>query len=416
MEYNGLGQPVIRVNASFGNNNGFNSSTSVDAFGRLRTSEPLTLFDCHFRYSDNTQKWNHTVSGTGATSYLSNESSILLSTTGTGSVIRETKQVFNYQPGKSLLILNTFAMFTPTAGVTQRVGYYGANDGVRFEVSGQVKRFVIRSSTSGSPLDAEAVSQNDWNQDKFDGTGPSGIVLDVTKTQIFWCDIEWLGVGSVRCGFVVNGVFHLAHIFHHANLNDKVYMKTACLPIRYELISIGVAASMRQICSTVISEGGYVPHSVTRSVSTALGASAKAGNNVNLTPMIAIRLKSNRTDGIVIPNSFNMFGLSNAAYKWAVVLNPTLNAGDTAFVSAGDNSSVEYNVTATGMTGGTVLVEGIFVGDVKGGSTDIYLESFKSDFQLGRTIDGTSDIFCLAVLTTTNNDRAVACLNWQEHI
>lgn len=414
MEYNGFGQPVLRVNATFGNNNGFNSSTTVDAFGRMRTSEPLTLFDCHFRYRDNTQKWNQVVTGTGDIQYLSNESSMLLTTSGTGTVIRETKQVFSYQPGKSLLIMSTFAMNSPTAGVTQRVGYYGDNDGVRFEAVGTVLRFVIRSSTSGNALDTEAVNQSNWNVDKLDGTGPSGITLDVTKTQIFWCDIEWLGVGSVRCGFVVNGVFQVCHVFHHANLSNVVYTKTACLPLRYELITVGTAASMRQICSTVMSEGGYVPQSVTRSVSTSL-TSPRAISNTALTPLISLRLKSGNLDAVVIPNSFSVYGLSQAAYRWALVLNPTLNAGTTTFTSAGTDSSVEYNIVATGFTGGTILAEGIFVGDVKGGVVHINLDNFKSNFQLGRSIDGVSDIFCLAALATTVNDQAVASMNWQEH-
>jgi hypothetical protein len=42
---------------------------------------------------------------------------------------------------------------------------------------------------------------------------------------------------------------------------------------------------------------------------------------------------------------------------------------------------------------------------------------YEIDFsqQLGRTIAGVSDIWCLAALATTNNDDAVGIVNWQEH-
>lgn len=426
MEYNGKGQPIVRVKTTFGGSDGtYNDSMALDAFGRQRVSAPYTEFDCSFRYGDNTQKWNYVTTGTGSVSHLTNESSINL-TVGSAvgdTVIRETMRTFLYQPGKSLQIMNTFVMNTPTTGLTQRVGYFGAGDGIYFMSEGTDLYFVIRKSTSGSVDDiTEKVAQADWNVDTMIGdattSNPSGINLDVTKSQIFWCDIEWLGVGSVRCGFVINGVFVLCHVFHHANLLDKVYMKTAVLPLRYEIFNTtatGVTSTLKQICSTVISEGGYANKSISRSVSTPLkSASAKGVSDVNLTPMIAIRLRSDRADAVVVPKAFDVYGLSQAAYQWALVLGPTLSAGGTGFIQVGGESSVEYNTTATGLTGGTVIAEGIFVGDTKGGSISITTDQIDGDLQLGRTLGSTGTIVCLAAKATTNNDKAVASFNWQE--
>lgn len=426
MEYNGLGQPIIRVKTTFGGTGGsYNDSAATDAFGRQRVSEPFTMFDCSFRYGDNTQKWNYITSGTGSVSYLSNENSIQLNV-GTASgdtVVRETLRTFSYQPGKSLQVMSTFAMATPQAGLRQRVGYFGAQDGVYFMSEGENLYFAIRKSTSGSVDDAtEKVAQADWNVDTMIGdasaANPSGINLDVTKTQIFWTDIEWLGVGSVRCGFVINGVFVICHVFHHANLFNKVYMKTATLPLRYEIMnttSTSIASSMKQICSTVISEGGYANRSISRSVSTPLkSAQAKGVSDVNLTPMIALRLRSDRADAVAVPKSFDIYGLSQAAYKWALVLGPTLSGGVTTFTQIGGESAVEYNTTATAMTGGTVIAEGVFVGDTKGGSISVTMDSIDGDLQLQRTLGSTGTILCLAAQATTNNDKAVASFNWQE--
>lgn len=418
MDYSASGEPLLRVNNVGGvsYNDAGNISASMDAFGRMRVSNPYTLFDGAMRYKDDPNKWDQQDTGTATSTFLSNESSILMSTTGAGSSIRQTKQVFSYQPGKSLLSMMTFVMNTPTAGVTQRVGYFGAQNGVYFEVDGTSFNLVIRKYTSGSvDSTSEKIPRASWNGDRLDGQGGqsniSGVTLDITKAQIFWTDIEWLGVGSVRCGFVVNGQFIVTHIFHHANILNKVYMTTASLPLRYELISTGPAASMRSICSTVISEGGYINRSQSRAVGTAL-----TGKNLSDTayrPLVCLRLKAANIDAIVVPKSFDIYGLQQAAFVYRVILNPTLT--DANWTSADTNSTVEYDISATALTGGTVVAQGIFVGSNKGGAAQVTNTEVDFSQQLGRTIAGVSDIWCLAAIATTVNDDAVGVVNWQEH-
>ena len=394
----------------------FFAPTQSDAFGRLRVSNPFTLFDGALRYRDDPFKWDQADTGSGLSTILPNESSILMSVTGNGdSAIRQSKQVFSYQPGKSLLTLATFVMTTPIAGLRQRVGYFSAENGVYFEVDGTTVNLVIRKYTSGSVDDtSEKIPQSLWNGDTLLGAGPSGITLDVTRAQIFWCDIEWLGVGSVRCGFVIDGQFIVCHTFHHANKVgfSKVYMTTACLPVRYELTSTGAAGSMRAICSSVISEGGYSNRSQSRAIGTAL--TGKDLSNTVYRPLVCIRLKSANIDSIVVPTKFDLYGLQQAAFGYRVLLNPTLT--DANWTSAGNNSSVEYDLSATALSGGTVIDQGIFVGSNKGGTASVSGSDVDFSSQLGRTIAGVSDIWCLAAIATTNNDDAVASVSWQEHI
>lgn len=420
MDYSAAGEPLIRVNNVGGvsYNDAGNISASIDAFGRMRVSNPFTLFDGALRYRDDEFKWNQLDTGTATSTFLPNESSILMSVSGNGDEsIRQTKSVFAYQPGKSLLTMTTFVMTTPTAGLRQRVGYFGSQNGVYFEVDGTTVNLVIRKYTAGSVDDtAEKIPQASWNGDRLNGQGGqnniSGVTIDVTKAQIFWCDIEWLGVGSVRCGFVVNGQFIVCHIFHHANILNKVYMTTATLPIRYELTSTGAAGSMRAICSTVISEGGYVNRSASKAIGTPL-----TGKNLSETvyrPLVCLRLKSTNLDSVVIPTKFDLYGLQQAAFVYRVILNPTLT--DASWTSAGDNSSVQYELSATALSGGTVIDQGIFVGANKGGTASVNSTDVDFSQQLGRTIAGVSDIWCLAAIATTNNDDAVASVSWQEHI
>lgn len=230
------------------------SPTNYDSFGRFRISAPLTLFDSSQRHYDNGK---FATSNTANTSYSfqANTASIdmVVDTTANANVYRESYRVFAYQPGKSLQIINTFVMNTSKANLRQRVGYFSTDNGIFLEQSDDVY-FVKRSKATGSVVDTK-IAQSDWNIDPMDGTGPSGLTLNLAYPQIFWTDIEWLGVGTVRMGFVVNGQFVHCHSIHHANLSSSpagAYMQTAILPVRYEIENTGATASsstLKQICS-----------------------------------------------------------------------------------------------------------------------------------------------------------------------
>ena len=388
-----------------------NLFTNTDAFGRLRTSSPFTLFDSSLRHHDRENDWDTYTTGTGVRNYLIDESSLVLATNGAGSVLRETRKVFPYQPGKSLLYLGTFSFGPSQAGSQKRVGYYGEQNGIYFQkTNANSLEIVKRSYVSGTIVNTE-IPQSMWNVDKLDGTGPSGVTLDHEKTQILFIDIEWLGVGSVRVGFVINGQFVCCHIFHHANFEESVYMTTATLPARYELISASLTDSMKQICTSIISEGGYTDIALTRSIGTPL--LGKPLSDVVYRPLVSLRLKANRLDSIVVPTKFDIFGLQQAAYKYQLLLNPTLT--NATWANLHPNSDAEYDITATDLVGGYVVDEGIFVGSNKGGSIAISRSHVDFTRQLGRSILGVSDVFCVAAIATTNNDDAVASITWQEH-
>lgn len=393
-----------------------NLNTQADAFGKLRVSSPYTLFDSSFRYGDNERKWNSKILGSGDVIYQANEGLINISVAGNNGdeVIRQTDKVFPYQPGKSLLIMNTFTFGNPLEGLRQRVGYFTRDNGVYLEQDDLDSYIVLRSNVTSSVVNTR-VSQANWNVDKLDGTGPSGIELDFTKSQIFWIDVEWLGVGSVRCGFVINGQFVIAHIFHHANKITGTYMTTASLSCRYEIANTAntlVTSTMKQICSTVISEGGYQQLGLTRSISTPL-VGVNLTNDVN-NPVIAIRLKPYRTEAVVIPTEINLYGLQATAFNFKIIKGSTISGG--TWVGTDSESSVQYNITATSASGGRILQEGIFKGQTTV-QPMILSDIFNGALQLTRGIidsDSAGDVFLLTVTPTTNNDDVIASMSWQE--
>lgn len=385
--------------------------TSADAFGRARISPPVTLFDSQNRYAKSAD-FDEAVSGSATVTYSANESSVLLNVTSASGdkVVRETKRVFAYQPGKSLLVMNTFVMPTAHANLRCRVGYFSTQNGVFFERSGTALRMVRRTYTSGSVVD-NVVAQADWNGDKLDGTGSSGLTIDTTKSQIFWQDFEWLGVGSVRTGFVINGKFIVCHTFNHANILALVYMTTAILPIRYEIENTGATdgnRTMKQVCSTVISEGGYEKKTV---LQTATMGTTPATVSTTLVPLISLRLDSNRLDSVVIPDGYNVLPIASASttFEIQLVKNATLTSASWAQTTS-DN--VEYDVSATAITGGTV-VDSIYVTESNQVSSAVANNrDYNFAMQLGRTLAGVSDIYTVAARTISGSQTALATFSF----
>ena len=395
------------------NNASFFAPTQSDAFGRLRVSNPLTLFDTQNRYYDQGQFVTKTT-GTASATYNSNSTTFLLSVSGAGaSVIRETAKTFIYQPGKSLFVLNTFAMNAPAAGVIQRVGYYNDNNGIFFEQNGSTLNMVIRSYSSGSIVE-DRIPQSSWNGDPLNGLGPSGIELNPALSQIFWTDIEWLGVGSVRTGFVINGQYIVCHTFNHANVpgNSTTYMGTAILPVRYELSTTGTAATMRQICSTVISEGGYTLSGLPSGIGHTLGSAIVLPNDNSFKPLISIRLKSTNPDAVVLPKNFTIVPVDQAIVKYRLYLQGVTTGG--SWVSAGTNSSVEYNLAPTTLSSGTINSTGFLISNNQSINTP-QDQGFGFLEQLSRDpFTPTMYEYVLTAATTGTNISVYASINWQE--
>jgi hypothetical protein len=394
--------------------------TAVDSFGRLRVSEPFTLFDSSNRYEDNGLWATRIVGTTGAATFNANQGLIDLTIDllPGDSVTRETYKVFAYQPGKSLLILNTFVFNTPQQDLIQRVGYYNNDNGYFLDQSGSTVSFVERSYISGTPTDTY-INQSAWNYDKLDGSGPSGFILKLDNAQILWIDMEWLGVGSVRMGFVIDGKFILCHTFQHANIIPSTYITTACLPLRYEIRSAssdGSTVTLKQICSSVISEGGYElrgkPGSVTVPILTPRNLTV-AGTYY---PIASLRLKATKLDAIVIPKGVSVLPASVSNYSFVVITGGTTVGG--SWVDAGSDSAVEYNITGTSVTGGSNSLHGFFTQTNQSSSSINITGGDLFRYQLDRNpLTSTPREFTLAVAASTIGGGGVniyGAIDWEE--
>jgi len=414
---------VVMLADQYGNrvSSGNPSGMAVDGFGRARVSQPLTLFDSSHRYNDN-QLWysSNTGAGNSTITFSANQGlmELAVSNAANAEIIRETSRVFSYQPGKSLQNMNTFVFNPAKTNLRQRVGFFGAQNGIYLELSDSTLYLVKRYYNLGS-VQEERVAQSSWNVDKLDGLGPSKITLDINAAQIFFIDVEWLGVGSVRCGFIIDGILVHCHSFHHANRvgSNSTYMTTATLPLRYEIKNTGATANasvMKQICSTVISEGGYELRGRQFSVNTSVVTPIDLPNAGEYYPVISLRLANTRLDAAAVLSGVSLLGIgNNGVFHWKIVIGGEISPSNNWIAVA--NSSMEYKLDGSAFSGGRTVLSG-FVGSTTQASTPIILpkeELFKFQFERNG-LANTADLISLVVASKIAGDDVYASMDWEE--
>lgn len=395
---------------------------SIDSFGRLRTSSPRTLFDSKQIVDNLPLLWDdQETSGSGTSSTHSTDrssSTLAVSNLTAGTRIRQTFRRFNYESGKSHLIEITGVLGAAATGITRCFGYYDDNNGIFFEQTATALNVVIRSNT-GSPISEDRVAQTAWNIDRLDGanddTNPSGITLDVTKSQIFVIDMQWLAVGRVRLGLDVNGTLVYVHEFQNANNLDVAYMSTPNLPVRVEIQNdgTGAAASVEQICATVISEAGEGDTGLTRYISTG-GTKLDANVVGTLYALIGMRLKSTHLDVGVFLSNISLVATTSDGFEWVLLFNPTIavSSPETSFSDVA-NSAIQKSTGVTGstVTGGTAIDGGYVPSVGRSISVDV-----KSVLSLGSAIDGTVDEIWLCVRPLGANADIFGSITYKEQI
>lgn len=390
----------------------YRDGPGLDAFGNLRVSTGSTLFGASQEYTFHPLLWDHyTASGGTATHSVNTNSSVLstASTTSGARAIRQLKIYLRYTPGKSQLVKVTGTLrkgSSPTGAAFAGVGYYDDDNGLFFKDSSTGVSVVKRTNTSGSVVETQ-VNQANWNLDKLDGTGPSGLVVDWTKEQIFVTDFQWLGVGRVRMGLAVMGSVVYVHEFQHANQTTVVYIRTANLPVRYEVFNSGGTGSnisLEAVCASVESEGG-VNEDDYYSFSYSAYVAAPVSVDTTLRPYVQRRLRDT-FNGLTVRghshlDSFHLLVASGNIY-WEIRYNATVNIlGTTTTTNVDTTYSISEFDTYTGnantVTGGIVVASGFAVPG-SGSSRGIQsVSNIGARPQLSRTYSNTRDSYTLCV-------------------
>lgn len=395
---------VITYDSRLGTANSlpFGDNSAIDAFGKLRVSQPQTLLDSKFITNGAPYTYDQILSGTADALFVRGDSLVSMTTQAVNDLaIRQTYTHFNYQPGKSLQVLCT-GLFHPQTNIIKRIGLFQSSsavpylpeDGIYLESSNGTVSFHV-TKTNGTTQHLSA-AQADWNVDRLDGTGPSGATIDFTKAQIITFDYEWLGLGRIRCGFVMGGQVYYVHYFSNINALTAPYMKSPNHPIRYEIRQIGAGTGeLKQICSTVIIEGGE------ENVGTSLTAELSGGISVDQTlrPLLILRLAPQSIDLVGIIKSINIYNKGNTPVIYKLLKDPTIIGNNLTFRNVDGYTDLQYaeGTNAHTLSGGYELMSGY----AANGNSSVSIGSGTVDLagelaRFGSKVDGTPVNFVIA--------------------
>lgn len=397
----------------------FKDAMQLDAYERLRVSNIFSQFDNFNQYGVNSRDWAALNVGTGTTVHNANESVVELRTNGTASgakVVRQNRINWRTRFGRSALIHAAGTFGVAVNGVRRRVGYFDDNDGVFFEQTITDIRWVLRTSISGSPSDAKFATQANWNVDKLDGTGPSGITLDISNRQIWFIDIQWIGAGRIRVGFLIGGHYIICHQFLSGNTDSTTYLRTPHLPVRGEIENIATADSdaiIKFVGSAIMMEGG--DNDFSRGY---LNSASNGTGLVTVTtrrPLLTVRGKATFNSipnrGWLVPLDFSIRTSSNDVY-WEVIVAGTLNT--PTWVSANADSLAEFDVSSTTISGGFKAISGYSVAG-QGQTASQSLQDVIDNFPTGVDgLNGTQTIYSIVATAVTGSASVGAVINWRE--
>lgn len=381
---------------------------------RLQVSNPETVFFNTFQYGIETDVWDTGTTSGGTATFEADISAVKLAVTSTAGsqVIRQTLNCQRYIPSRNAELTFAVRLEAPVVGIRRRFGLFDGADGFYFEDAGDNYACVLINSDGISPTINRVVREN-WNGDKLDGTGASGITADPTALQVIVVDYEWYGAGQVKFHYVINGIKILLHTFNTANTSPVPWCKTPFLPIRLEITNItGVAGShyMWQGSNSLTLEGTTAKLGIGQNLLSSITGTTLSSANT-FYPVLSIRLKSTALKGIVIPSSFQASTLDNTSVFYKLIRNPTLTGG--TWVDMPDtNSFVQYNTSATALSGGIDLFSGFIPANSAGNLNVLDPDTV---YQLGRSSLGTvSDTITLAMAATNANKDGVGSLTWIE--
>lgn len=358
----------------------FKDTGALDAFGRLRTSTPETIFNVQQQYNSAPLQMESGNTGTGVipTHSANTRMTALSVTAGSGTSFMQSHQYNPYQPGRSQFFAITFVVGTGVANTTVDIGYFDSNNGVILRQNGTTNlQLILRTSTSGSLSDANIVNQSVWNIDGLNvglnTLNPSGKTLDITKAQIMVVDLQYLGMGRVRIGFDIDGVIYYVHEFKNANNLDVPYMQTATLPVGLLITATGSGATKTSYfkCATVQTEGGNLDlYGFNFSTpETSVTASSGARTHIlSVRPKTTFNSITNRQLFQLL--SINQITTGDHPVFWELCVGATL--GGVAWTDVNTtNSGIEYTSTIgtfTNLTNGVVIASGYTSGAGTGNS------------------------------------------------
>lgn len=373
-------------------------NTLVDLAGRIKMSSPLILLNANLTLGKSPLTWDEVISGTATSTWVQNEVCVDMTVSANDDyAIRQTRGRWNYQAGKPMR-LDCTGILPKAPGVQARIGMFHSTfaapytplDGVCFETINDVAYCSIYKEGGTT----RRVPQSEWNMDKLDGTGPSGMVIDWTKFHLFSIEYEWLGAACVRFSVMLDGAWVPVHDFNNSGVITACYMRNGTQPVRYEIRSTGGTATMRQQCASVISEGGDPGFGIA-------GCVDNDGSSISVPAterkmILAVRITPDYQTAChqaQILSAYLLNSAANTRFRWWIAWNPVIT-GTPNWVNF-PYSAID---TWTGTGAEAITNQGLIMdAGYADSSLRVVGQESKSALGFGHTIAGVPDVIALCV-------------------
>jgi hypothetical protein len=346
----------------------------LDSYGVSRQVRPTTLAAFRFLYDLNAERWTP-VTATGGTVTHDNApgAAVLATTTASGSsAVFATNIAYPSIPGNSQLVSMPVSLGDAgKANCIRRWGYFDANNGMFFQLSGTQLSVVIRSNATGGVVDT-VVNQADWNTDSLSSIDSSdGMVLDVTKINSYWFNFHTVTAGKIRFGVVnQSGERIVVHNAIQLNSNALPALGSVTLPMRCEVVNTGATGStseLRIYGGTIHTEGPAAADDITisRFSSAQLPApiTLTTGDEYHVATWRAGATFNGRENHIVtIPHEYSLH-VVGAPIVFKIRKNATLSGG--TYFPMGSVTPVEASMSGTIAGGRDVFSEFVAIGSHK---------------------------------------------------
>lgn len=355
----------------------------LDAFGKLRVSGATLLGEYIFANGTLPTQFASTLRNGGTVTWDANTRAVVLTnTTVNDSHTSHTSHTYHhYFAGSSHLYMATIALGdSGKANLMREWGMFDDKNGLMFMLDGTTLGVNIRSNVTGSVVDT-FIPRSSWNRDKVDGTGPSQMNLDLTKDNIYWIDVQWLGAGRARFGTYYNGQRVTLHEYYHGNNFSYPITAMGSLPVCLHQMNMGVTGSsseMRAWCMAVWTESDL---DVRTTASSALQSFHKVvSTNNQYIYMGTLSPKENLPNGqpnrtLYWPTEIEASGWDTvtgdgAKFELEIYAEPVIN--NFSWTAVTSSSTVEYDTSGTFILSGIPVSQRFVQGHESFRTTEIY--------------------------------------------
>lgn len=383
---------------------------------RRKVSEQEIIFFNTFQYDKDDQIWDEELVGNGTATFNQYQGGVDLTVSDAGDrVTRMSRNVIPYIPGRQNEVTLGVKFTEPTVGVRRRIGMYNSENGFFFEDDGGTYAVVLRRNTSGGVVETR-VTRDNWNMDKLDGTGPSGITADPSAMQLVDIEYEWYGTGIVEFKWIIDNYAVSIHRFDTANEEPNTWANTPFLPLCVEIENVSAPVgsyTMYQGSTSVSAEGLTTKFGREENATTPIGGVNLASADTFL-PVLSIRIRPDRLNGVAIPVEFFAGATTNDDIYFRIFRNAELTGANWSNV--GSDSFVQVDTSATSVTGGNATQTGYLPASFFTSGTGSVIK-FPSETiqQLGRNNMGTEpQVFTITAASPDAGTDVFASLSWVE--